>query len=105
MFRLFSVRRHKPRHGKDNLHVQKIKRPGGRTDPQGRDGVGVFVASVLLLQVVALGSLISLADFPQLDRFICQKEEKRKHARKLYHFCCRFRCISAAVDRDRVAVN
>lgn len=63
------------------------------TDPQGRDGVGVFVASVLLLQVVALGSLVSLADFPQLDGFICQKEEKGKHARKVYHCCCSFRRI------------
>lgn len=92
MFCLFSVRRHKPRNGKDNLHHQKLT-PDGRTDPQGRDGVGVFVASVLLLQVVAFGSLIPLADFPQLDRFICQKEEKRKHARKVYHFRCSFRCI------------
>lgn len=41
------------------------------TDPQGCDVVGVFVASILLLQVVALGSLIPLADFPQLDGFIC----------------------------------
>lgn len=67
----------KPRHGRDNPN----ERSDGRTDPQGLDGVGVLVASVLLLQVVALGSLISLADFPQLDRFICRKEEKRKHAR------------------------
>lgn len=56
--------------GAGNPHLLKYT-CDWRTDPQGCDVVGVFVASILLLQVVALGSLIPLTDFPQLDGFIC----------------------------------
>lgn len=54
-----------------------------QTDPQRCYSVWVFVASVLLFEIVALGSLVSFADFPQLYSFICQtckKWCKQRHA-------------------------
>lgn len=45
--------------------------------PQGGDGGWVSDPPILVLQVVALRSLVPLTDLPQLHRFICREERRR----------------------------
>lgn len=57
------------------------------TDPQWRDSAGVSVASVLFFEIIALWSLVSFTDFPQLNGLICQKIKHAFQSQK--HSKCR----------------
>lgn len=51
--------------------------------PQGGDGGGVSDPPFLILQVVALRSLVPLTDLPQLHCFICREERRRRRRKRV----------------------